>query len=251
MQSPKTNSEGIQPDFLSGELVISEALNVLKFTSLSKKKGISGSLFVTNARVIFVSNEKRREIEDAVPLLSINMLWYFETSKTTPGAKKHRRVVKLGPSSVNNPSIIPSGSTRVHEILIACSNFKSFRYSFKFSPLDNGLRICNSIIHHSFPLQIDRLFYFDYSKAASENWRHPINSFISVPSFLEKGDWLKELNIIRSNSGYRISSANEGFQLCGSLPEWIIVPADLIDVKLISLAEKLKGTRPPHWSWAG
>lgn len=204
-----------------------------------------------------MSSDNRR-VEDAVPLLSINMLWYYENSKSSTGTKKHRRVVKLGPSSVNNPSIIPSGSTRVHEILIACSNFKTLRFSFKFSPLDNGLRICNSIIHHSFPLQLDRLFYFDYTKATTtENWRQPrLNNgvTISVPTYFERGDWLRELNLLnvsRTGANYRITTANEGFQLCGSLPEWIVVPADLIDVKLISLAEKLKGTRPPHWSWAG
>jgi hypothetical protein len=191
---------------------------VLKFTSSSKKMGMSGSLFVTNARVIFVTSEKTTSTKtDAMSLLAINTLWYYENPKGSDGGKKHRRAVKLGPSSVNNPNLIPSGSTRVHELLLVCSNFRTSRFSFKFSPLDHGLRTCNAIIHHAFPVQLERLFYFDFSKVTSADWRQTVcNSTVSVPTYLEKGDWLKELNITRSTSGYRISNINEGFQLCGS-----------------------------------
>lgn len=173
-------------------------------------------MFVTNARVVFVSSDQLTS-EDSTPLLSINTLSYYENPKGSAGGKKHRRVVKLGPSSVNNPDLIPSGSTRVHELLLVCSTFRTTRFSFKFSLLDHGLRICNAIIHHAFPAQLERLFYFDYSKVTSADWRPIVNyPTLMVPSYMEKGDWLKELNITRSTVGYRISSINERFQLCGS-----------------------------------
>jgi hypothetical protein len=153
-------------------------------------------------------------------LLSINTLWYYENSKSSTGTKKHRHVVKLGPTSSSvNSSIIPSGTTRVHEILIACSNFQTLRFSFKFSPMDNGLRICNSIIYHSFPLRLDRLFYFDYWKTPSDEWRRPPFNKDTIPTYFERGDWLKEINLLnvtRTGANYRISTANEAFQLCGS-----------------------------------
>jgi len=209
--------ESIQPDLLNGEIVIFEALNVLKFTSSSKKKGLSGSLFVTNGRVIFVTTEKTLVTKkDDISLLSINTLWYYENPKGSDGGKKHRRAVKLGPSSLNIPNLIPSGSTRVHELLIVCSNFRTLRFSFKFSPIDHGLRICNAIIHHAFPNQLERLFYFDFTKVNSSNWmQNTCESTVNVPTYLEKGDWFSELNATRS-VGYRISNINESFQLCGS-----------------------------------
>ncbi|ODN04438.1 Myotubularin-related protein 10 [Orchesella cincta] len=297
------NGSLLQPKFIPGELVIAEATNVLKFTSLSKTKGLSGSLFVTNARVVFVSSDHVCS-EDSVPLLSINTLWYYESSSKATSAsssssgKKTKRRVKLGPmkshSSTSNTSnfysnnssslsqqysshthnLIPSsGSTRIHEIFIVCSNFRTLRISFKFSPIDQGLRICNAIIHHAFPEQLERLFYFDFCKAYTAQWTSALGSggsggssggsgssgsvtslnsrlTVTIPSYMDKGDWLRELNVTRTTpGGYRISGINEGFQICGSLPEWIVVPSDVNDAKVMNLAEKLKGCRPPHWTW--
>ncbi|CAL8069437.1 unnamed protein product [Orchesella dallaii] len=294
------NGSFLQPKFIPGELVIAEATNVLKFTSLAKTKGLSGSLFVTNARVVFVSSDHVCS-EDSVPLLSINTLWYYESSsKATSAAssssgKKTKRRVKLGPmkshSSSSNTSnfytnnsssltqqysshthnLIPSsGSTRIHEIFIVCSNFRTLRISFKFSPIDQGLRVCNAIIHHAFPEQLERLFYFDFCKAYTAQWTSALGSgsggsggtgggsvtslnsrlTVTIPSYMDKGDWLRELNVTRTTpGGYRISGINEGFQICGSLPEWIVVPSDVNDARVMNLAEKLKGCRPPHWTW--
>jgi len=73
-------------------------------------------------------------------------------------------------------------------------------------------------MHHAFPARIDRLFYFDYCKAKGSNfdWADELmlqNLRICVPTYLEKGDWMKEL---RGCKGYRLSTVNEGFELCGS-----------------------------------
>ncbi len=159
--------------------------------------------------------------------------------------------------SSSNQLIPSSGSNRVHELFLICSNFRTLRISFKFSPIDQGLRICNAIIHHTFPQQLERLFYFDFCKAYTAQYTANLQNgggvlarSFTIPSYMDKGDWLRELNITRTTpGGYRISGINEGFQLCGSLPEWVVVPSDVNDARVMNLAEKLKGCRPPHWTW--
>lgn len=55
---PEENEEAkFEPKLLPGEIVIAEANNVLKFAPLkTNKTGISGTLFVTNFKVSFVTS---------------------------------------------------------------------------------------------------------------------------------------------------------------------------------------------------
>ena len=200
----------LQPNFLGGELVIAEAHNVLKFTSLSKKNGVSGSLFVTNCRLVFVSSDHVCQ-EVSVPLLSIHTLCHYDDEK-----RKIRHRIKLTPSG-SQTALFSSQSTRIHEIFVICSNFRTLNISFKFSPIDHGKKICNAILHYAIPDSLERLFYFDYCKKTP-----PINSdggynnrYAStyVPYLDVALDWHKELKITRAPA-YRVSDINEAFRQC-------------------------------------
>jgi len=194
--------------------VVAEADNVLKFTSISKKKGLSGSLFVTNARLVFVSSD-RVCTEDSIPLLSINTLCYYEEPKGS--GRKIKRKVKLGVQAMDSSpgaassALFSSSSTRIHELLVNCSNFRSMRVSFKFSLVDHGQKICNALIHWSFPTQPEKLFYMDYCRGAEKQYK----SINALPLYNIPGDWLREIKISRT-AGHRISLANINFEMCES-----------------------------------
>lgn len=207
----------LQPIFLDGEVVIAEADNVLKFSSVRKKNGLSGSLFVTNARLVFVSSDQA-STEDSIPLLSISTLCYYEEPKGS-GGRKIKRKVKLGVHTLDmttsgatpSSTLFCSASTRIHELLVNCSNFRSLRFSFRFSLLDHGQKICNALIHWSFPKQPEKLFYLDYCRAIDRRY-HSVNA---LPIYNIPGDWLREIKMTHT-SGHRISLANMNFEVCES-----------------------------------
>ena len=170
---------------------------------------------MTNARLVFVSSDQVCS-EDSIPLLSINSLCHYEEPKGS-GGKKSKRRVKLGsqviggsPSSASASSFCP-GSTRIHELLVISSNFRTLRLSFKFSLVDHGQKICNALIHWTFPQQPEKLFYLDYCRVL--DWKSNYGN--TLPLYNIPGDWLREMKICRT-AGYRITMSNINFEICQS-----------------------------------
>jgi len=189
---------------------------VLKFRSLALQNGQSGSLFVTNARLVFVFSDQDGT-EVSIPLLSIHSICHSGESN----GKKVKRRIKLGAqmqesssSSAVSASLFCPGSMRINELLVICSNFRTLRVSFMFSRVDQGQRVVNALIHWTFPKPPEKLFYVEYCKCL--DWNSNNGTSLPLPLYYTTGDWLRELMTCRSSSAFRISMANTNFEICES-----------------------------------
>ncbi|KAH0539767.1 myotubularin-related protein 10-B [Cotesia glomerata] len=228
---------------LPGEVVIAEAQSVLMFSPVSDlKQGISGILAVTNFKLTFITTEDSNS-ED-INRQQNHFYGYTDSCLTNIdeiyliiGDKKR----KLMPGGT-----VPS---KVKGIFIVCKNFRTWSFSFKFSPVGHGKNLLTTLLHHAFPRRHQLLFAYDY--------KEPYYSSVDkkVKLFRSMSDWQNELNRTSCNNehtkkNWRLSSANLRYQLSTSLPEYIIVPASVTDSQLTGAASHFQDNRPPVWSWS-
>ncbi|KAK7065271.1 putative protein-tyrosine phosphatase, partial [Halocaridina rubra] len=227
-----------EPRLLPGEIVIAEANNVLKFAPLkTNKTGISGTLFVTNFKVSFVTSlpvdSKEAELHEQSlqsQFLGVNDICLSEVDlvqQISEGSAKKKRL------SYNVP--LPS---RLSGLQLVLKNLRIINFSFKFTPVGEDLRIAQALLHHGFPPTIDHLFL-------SCGYPPPPPG---IPDFCGAQDWERELQRTRCPN-WRVSKHNEFFNLCQSLPIVVVVPRDLLDTQLEQAAQHFQGTRPPVWCW--
>ncbi|KAG8041949.1 hypothetical protein G9C98_007253 [Cotesia typhae] len=228
---------------LPGEVVIAEAQSVLMFSPVSDlKQGISGILAVTNFKLTFITTEDSNS-ED-INRQQNHFYGYTDSCLTNIdeiyliiGDKKR----KLMPGST-----VPS---KVKGIFIVCKNFRTWSFSFKFSPVGHGKNLLTTLLHHAFPRRHQLLFAYDYKEPYYSSIDKKIKLFRSM------SDWQNELNRTSCNNehtkkNWRLSSANLRYQLSTSLPEYIIVPASVTDSQLSGAASHFQDNRPPVWSWS-
>ncbi|XP_068222833.1 myotubularin-related protein 10-B [Palaemon carinicauda] len=236
---PEENEEAkFEPNLLPGEIVIAEANNVLKFAPLkTNKTGISGTLFVTNFKVSFVTSlpvdgkeAELHELSLQSHFLSVNDICLSEIDlvyQITEGSTKKKRLLHNAPL----PSRLPG-------LQLVLKNLRVINFSFKFTPVGEDLRICKALLHHAFPPTVDHLF-LSYGYPPSQP---------GIPDFCVAQDWERELQRTRCPN-WRVSKHNEFFNLCSSLPTVVVVPRDLLDAQLEQAAQHFQGTRPPVWCW--
>ncbi|XP_063609495.1 myotubularin-related protein 10-B-like isoform X1 [Penaeus indicus] len=228
----------VEPNLLPGEIKIAEANNVLKFAPLkTNKTGISGTLFVTNFKVSFVTSlpvdSKEAELHERslqshylgvhdVCLSEVDLVYQI-----SEGSSKKKRLLYNAP--------LPA---RVSGLQLVLKNLRVINFSFKFTPAGEDVRIGQALLHHAFPPSIDHLFL---------SCGHP-SPFTGIPEFCLAQDWEKELQRTRCPN-WRVSKHNEFFNLCSSLPTVVVVPRDLLDAQLEQAAQHFQGTRPPVWCW--
>ncbi|XP_054707897.1 myotubularin-related protein 10-B-like [Uloborus diversus] len=221
-----------KPNLLPGEVIISEAENVLKFNTLSElNRGISGVLLCTNFKLSFLtaenfpSNLYQKNLllgENDICLINIDAIYHVYN-----GRRK-----KLNGNNIG---------TNVEIIEVHCKDFRIYTFSFKFSPLRQR-SVINTIIHHAFVPKIHLLFAFDYAEESSGPEEN--NSFL----FTQPCHWESELERCKC-PGWRVTQANEKFLLCDSLPESFVVPSILLDMNLNKTAPHFAAHRVPTWSW--
>nr|XP_045617855.1 myotubularin-related protein 10-B-like isoform X2 [Procambarus clarkii] len=228
----------IEPDLLPGEIVIAEANNVLKFAPLkTNKTGISGTLFVTNFKVSFVTSlpvdSKEAELHDRSlqnHFLRVHDVCLSEVDSVnqfSEGSMKKKRIYYNAP-----------WPPRLSGLQLVLKNLRIINFSFKFTPAGEDLRVAQALLHHAFPPTIDHLFL---------SCGHPPPS-PGIPDFCMAQDWERELQRTRCPN-WRVSKHNEFFNLCSSLPAVVVVPRDLLDSELEKAAQHFQGTRPPVWCW--
>ncbi|XP_051168086.1 myotubularin-related protein 12 [Leptopilina boulardi] len=229
---------------LNGESIAASAKNVLMFSPVGDfKKGISGVLVVTNFKLTFLTTEHANG-EDSVYQQN-NLYGFMDTCLSNiddiyliTGDKKRRLI----------PRNIVSSKIK-GKIFIVCKNFRTWSFSFKFSSPDHGQKVVNALLHHAFPSRHQLLFAYDYKV------KYYCSVDKSVRFYRDKSDWENELERVLHKSshlkrGWRLSTANEQFQLSSSLPEYIIVPASVTDSQLTNAAHHFQDNRPPVWSWS-
>lgn len=227
--------ETLNTRLLPGEAVVAEAQNVLMYAPLSEKQGKSGILTVTNFKLSFVTTEERHREERGLQenlLLGDYDVCLSNVDEVHQMTGEKRRKILPG----NNIS------GKVKGLYIVCKNMKVIQFSFKFSPVNHGKTVTNALLHHAFPRKHHLLFAYDY--------REPYyNCQRAVSMFRDSSDWNKELT--RTGAvGWKLSAVNQGFQLSISLPEWLVVPASLVDCQLMDAARHFRSSRPPVWCWS-
>ncbi|XP_034943882.1 myotubularin-related protein 10-B isoform X2 [Chelonus insularis] len=228
---------------LPGEVSIAEAHNVLLFSPVSDlKQGISGVLAVTNFKLTFITSDD--STPEDINHQQNNFYGYMDSCLSNidevyliTGDKKR----KLIPGSS-----VPS---KVKGIFIVCKNFRTWSFSFKFSPVGHGKNLLTTLLHHAFPRKHYLLFSYDYKEAYYSSLDKKIKLFRTMI------DWQSELERTscsneHTKKSWRLSSANYQFQLSSSLPRFIIVPASVTDSQLTGAAGHFQDGRPPIWSWS-
>lgn len=238
LSSPNASDDNISSNktmshLLKGEVIIAQVKNVLKFNIMSElKTGISGELICTTFKLSFVmsedisSNQHHQNLflgENDICLINIESIYQVSNG---------RRKKLLPGSTVSN---------QIEIIEVHCKDFRIYTFSFKFSPSGFNKQIINALLYHAFVPRMQLLFLFDYLE-------HDENSMTSPLPFSVPTDWKAELNRC-SCSGWRITQVNERYQLCESLPECFVVPANLFDADLAKAAPHFIGHRVMMWSW--
>ena len=130
---------------LPGEILVTNAQNVLMFSPVSDlKQGTSGILSVTNFKLTFITSEDTNG-EDTSRQQN-HLYGYMDTCLTniediyiTVGDKKR----KLVPGNT-----VPS---KIKGIFIVCKNFRTWSFSFKFSPIGQVKKLLTALLLHAFP----------------------------------------------------------------------------------------------------
>lgn len=157
-EETNVDEEKIEPQLLPGEIMIARANNVLKFAPLkANRTGISGTLFVTNFKVSFVTSlpveAKEREMHSKslqnrflgvhdVCLSEVDMVNQFSEDNT----KKKRLLY--------NAQMPP----RLSGLQLVLKSLRVINFSFKFTPTGEDIRVAQALLHHAFPTSIDHLF---------------------------------------------------------------------------------------------
>ncbi|XP_029034885.2 myotubularin-related protein 10-B isoform X2 [Osmia bicornis bicornis] len=227
---------------LPGEILVTNAQNVLMFSPVSDlKQGTSGILSVTNFKLTFITSEDTNG-EDTSRQQN-HLYGYMDTCLTniediyiTVGDKKR----KLVPGNT-----VPS---KIKGIFIVCKNFRTWSFSFKFSPIGQVKKLLTALLLHAFPSRHQLLFAYDYQEAYYSSLDKAVRLFRDI------SDWHNELERTISNEKlrkyWRLSTVNVDFKLCRSLSRYIIVPASITDNQLLDAAKHFQGNRPPIWSWS-
>ncbi|XP_071844612.1 myotubularin-related protein 10-like isoform X3 [Apostichopus japonicus] len=187
---------------VSGELIIRQAPNVLKFDTFSgQKRGITGSLTCTNFKISFVSANK--PTVKTTGLDQRNALYKDNDIPLTFVRSIFQVTGKSKKQLTRNSSTAVSSSSKILEI--RTKNFKVFTFSFKFTPEHDMKSIIQTILHHAYPSNINLLFAFAFqlpsdsesnqnrsNKIHAENGvsnRHSHSYDGSLPSIRFNSEW--------------------------------------------------------------
>ncbi|XP_065836442.1 myotubularin-related protein 10-B-like [Oscarella lobularis] len=246
-------------ELLAGEVVLAQVRSTTKYRLLSERShGTIGVLFVTNYKLSFIpadrsSYDLSEEENDSaapvasdshnIPLTLISRAWTTEET----GSKRKRL----------------SNETRMQGVVgsleIFCKDFFKISFGFKFAKKEDVSLLISSLTVYAFPTSITRVFAFDYAgslarrksrvlSGALQNEGTPESSDVST--FRSAEDWQKELDRLNAGDKWRISSANEQFALCESLPAFVVCPVAVRDTDLFSAAVCHKHGRIPTWCWS-
>jgi myotubularin-related protein 10/11/12 len=227
----KDASPPVMADLLPGEMVISSAGSVCYFSTVSgNTSGQTGSLFVTTLKLSF----KQHLVKDSSPRRGKNKL----LTDTDISLSSIHSIYEISGENGERRKKLTLGSNitnRVDGLFIVCKNFKFFRFSFKFSSLDQGRNITNALLHHSRPKKNDLLFAFEHSLHQRP---HTAHSTVWPSVLTESGC-----------PGHRVCLSNETWLLCNTLSQQFVVPGHVTDNQLAQLAAVGAGSRPPVWAW--
>jgi len=226
----ETALDSVEPTLLPGEMVISKAERVCCYVinAGGTTSGQTGSLFVTTLRICYVPNVQGTNTRPSNKILGdfdFSLASIHAVYELTGETGEKRKKLALGANI----------SHKVDAIFVLCKNFRYRRFSFKFSGVDAGRTITNTLLHHSRPKKSELLFAFEHS------------SFNST-SNKSRSDWMKTITSSECQN-VRLCRANESWQVSITLPRQFVVPGHVTDQLVVQVSRLGLGSRPPIWVW--
>ncbi len=194
---------------------------------------ITGTLFMTNYRIVFIPSKKEAPITNPsiaswlnIPLGSIDKLEKEKKSKDILGS--------------SNPNISSGNALSGIQIVIYCKDCRQIRINIRGKSTSNGdyelERAFSLMSAYAFPNDVRHLFSYThhYSK----------RRLIDL-----KGEYERIGVLTKYTHIWKASDANNHFRLCSSYPELLIVPQEIKDDELSSVASFRSGQRIPTLTW--
>ncbi|XP_023679071.1 myotubularin-related protein 12-like isoform X2 [Paramormyrops kingsleyae] len=243
--NPEKGNDALQeknPVFLPGEVVFCSASPVLKCTHDDLLEGsIMGTLFCTNFRISFVSDQvlledvvqpfrNRLYGENDIPLTCVDQIYgdYDEKRKlitNTQMKNKH-----------------PNG------IIVHCKDLRVFQFSLKLAKEEAAKKIFQGIVRHSLePKSLRCIFAFSYCEniaGAPETQNKP-----RTLMFENIVDWMEEMK--RTKGNCKLLEINKDFTisqkvLFDRLPQFFFIPTNVLEKDLAAY----QGKGVPIWCWS-
>uniref|UniRef100_A0A673KDF8 Myotubularin-related protein 12 n=1 Tax=Sinocyclocheilus rhinocerous TaxID=307959 RepID=A0A673KDF8_9TELE len=229
------------PDLLPGEVEFCSANPILKYTQDDmSQRGIFGTLFCTNFRVTFISDEKSQEEttktfknklygENDIPLMCVDHIYgvYDEKKKLiTGGLVKNKYPSKM---------------------IIHCKDLRVFQFCLTFTKEEDAKKIFQGIAHHCLEEKsLKCVFAFSYSGTPSPGTElsscREMQRKRETILFDSPEDWTQEMKRTRANC--RLVTENVNFELSQRLPKYFVIPSALGDLF------SYQGKGFPIWCWS-
>uniref|UniRef100_A0A9J7YAF7 Myotubularin-related protein 12 n=2 Tax=Cyprinus carpio TaxID=7962 RepID=A0A9J7YAF7_CYPCA len=229
------------PDLLPGEVEFCSANPILKYTQDDlSQRGVFGTLFCTNFRVTFISDEKPQEKTDKtfknklygendIPLMCVDHIYGVYDEK--------RKLITGGLVKNKYPS----------KMIIHCKDLRVFQFSLTFSKEEDAKKIFQGIAHHCLEEKsLKCVFAFSYMGTPSPGtdlsfcremqWKQETVMFDSPE------DWTQEMK--RTKANCRLVTENENFELSQRLPKYFVIPLTIGDLF------SYQGKGLPIWCWS-
>ncbi|XP_069483181.1 myotubularin-related protein 12 [Ambystoma mexicanum] len=223
---------------LPGEQLLCEANTVLKCTQdESSQHGICGRLICTNFKVAFLTDDPKAKEnepefqnrivgENDITLQCVDQIYgvYDEKKKSLLSGQVKKYPEKL---------------------ILHCKDFRVFQFCLKFTKEEEVKRIVSGMIHHiQSPKRLKRLFLFSYAAVAPNYIALSAKGHTTMFDTIK--DWRLELERVKGYMKYKVVSANEGYEICETLPQYFVVPVSLSDEQI----SEFKGKGIPIWCWS-
>ncbi|XP_072839944.2 myotubularin-related protein 11 isoform X3 [Pogona vitticeps] len=228
---------------IPGEYVQEEAAHVKKSVPSPDGEGfLPGTLYCTNLRVAFLPDPPPNA-EDG----SCRPFIHTDHDVALPGIAKLVAVHSFAKAKVLTSSsllkFIPE------ELLVFCRDFRLLRYHFHESGLEpQAFRVTMAIAQ----AQESSSWDGSYESVAWKNLENgqPSQEEEDPPTLLFESlcDWEKELKRLGAE-GWRVSPANERFDMSTSLPKYLLVPSRSLDNELKRAFVHFNERRIPRLSW--
>ncbi|XP_042612534.1 myotubularin-related protein 12 [Cyprinus carpio] len=221
------------PDLLPGEVEFCSANPILKYTQDDlSQRGVFGTLFCTNFRITFISDEKSQEEttktfknklygENDIPLMFVDHIYgvYDEKRKLITGALVKNKY--------------PS------KIIIHCKDLRVFQFCLTYTKEEDAKKIFQGIAHHCLEEKsLKCVFAFSYTGTPSPEMQRKRETIL----FDSPEDWTQEMK--RTKANCRLVTKNENFELSQRLPKYFVIPSALGDLF------SYQGKGFPIWCWS-
>nr|XP_055055916.1 myotubularin-related protein 12 [Misgurnus anguillicaudatus] len=221
------------PDLLPGEVVFCSANPILKYTQDDlSQRGVFGTLFCTNFRVTFISDEMSQEEtakkfknklygENDIPLMCVDHIYGVYDEK--------RKLITGGLVKNKCPS----------KMIIHCKDLRMFQFCLTYTKEEDARKIFQGIAHHCLEEKsLKCVFAFSYEGTTSPDMQRKHETIM----FDAPEDWTEEMK--RTKARCRLVTENENFEISTRLPKYFVIPSALEDL----FSHQGKGL--PVWCWS-